>query len=722
MLDKVQHLHQLWQHLGPEWLAYRLSYAARMRTGALRRKMPAAAWEDQPLAGFLTDQALAEPLSYKEYRRNEAPPFFFSVSHRAEYQPLFALWDTERDTPVRISEDIQLGRLRYFESTTVEAGFPPHWHSNPLTGDRTPDSHHWSEIGDFDYGDLKIIWEPSRFSFVYALVRAYWRTGNEQYAEIFWRLVADWREHNSPQLGANWKCGQEISFRVMAWCFGLYGFLDAAGTPAEQVAQLAQMIAVSGVRIHANLDYALSQQSNHGISEGVGLFTIGALFPEFRLAEQWKETGQRVLETLGKELIYDDGAFSQHSANYHRLMLHDYLWALRLGEVLGQPFSVELQERVSKAGEFLYQLQDDNGGQVPNYGQNDGALLLPLSNCGYHDFRPVIQSAHYLAERTRCYSAGPWDEDLLWLFGPEALAAPVAKKVRADFKAEQAGCYTLRSEESFAFARCSMFQHRPSQADLLHLDLWWRGQNIALDAGTFSYNAPPPWDNPLARTAYHNTVGVDGLDQMDRAGRFLWLPWAKGRVRSSNRTANGHLAYWEGAHDGYERLDDPVCHRRAILQVSTHWLVIDQLASTGEHEYRLHWLLLDAPYESDDKDMRLKLETSKGFYFMQVSASSSKSEWSLVRADEASPRGWRAPCYNTREPALSLAVTARANTMKFCTLFGPQPCWLSLSELAIQLHTDKWQATIEFRAENRQSSFVNSVLVDGVVTDQLEIP
>ncbi len=37
MLGRVQQLQQLWQHMGPEWLAYRLSYATRIRTGALRR-------------------------------------------------------------------------------------------------------------------------------------------------------------------------------------------------------------------------------------------------------------------------------------------------------------------------------------------------------------------------------------------------------------------------------------------------------------------------------------------------------------------------------------------------------------------------------------------------------------------------------------------------------------------------------------------------------------
>src|SRR4030095_16561518 len=116
---------------------------------------------------------------------------------------------------------------------------------------------------------------------------------------------------------------------------------DAEATSAERVAHLAQMIAVSGARVDANLDYALSQHNNHSIREGLGLWAIGALCPELRFAEQWKETGRQVLETQGRELIYDDGAFSQHSVNYHRLMLHDYLWALQLGEVTNQPFTPE---------------------------------------------------------------------------------------------------------------------------------------------------------------------------------------------------------------------------------------------------------------------------------------------------------------------------------------------------------------------------------------------
>jgi Heparinase II/III-like protein/Heparinase II/III N-terminus len=692
-----------------------------MRTGALRRKMPAIGWDEQPLSSFLSDAALADEQSYLNYRRTQAPAFFFAPSSRAEYQPLFAAWDENTTTPVMLADELNEGRLRYFEHTIAQAGFPPNWHANPFTGARAPADIHWSEIGDFDNGDIKIIWEPSRFGFAYALVRAHWRTGDERYAEMFWRCVEDWREHNPPQLGVNWKCGQEISFRVMAWCFGLYGFLDAQATTAQRVASLAQMIAVSGARIEANLDYALSQHSNHGISEGVGLWTIGSLFPELRSAERWRETGRQVLEDLGRELIYDDGGFSQHSVNYHRVMLHDYVWVLRLGEVLNQPFSPELKERVSRAGELLYEIQDEASGRVPCYGQNDGALALPLSNCDYQDFRPVIQAVRYLSTQTRCYESGPWDEDLLWLFGTDAANSPVVPPERTDLQAGMGGYYTLRSEAGFAFVRCASFRHRPSQADMLHVDLWWRGQNIALDAGTYSYNAPEPWNNPLAHTAYHNTVTVDDVDQMDRAGRFLWLPWLHGRVRCFQQSAGGRLAYWEGEHDGYRRLKFPVNQQRGILRLpEDSWLILDRLMSSGDHSYRLHWLFPDVPHEWNEDEGRVTLHTPAGLYHGQVGLLTGRAVYSVVRADESSPRGWRAPYYNHREPGLSIDAAAQARSLSFWSVFGPGQYRAFIDGTSLRIESASWQASLQLAAGEEQPQ-ISSVSLTGTLQDRLEI-
>jgi asparagine synthase (glutamine-hydrolysing) len=636
---------------------------------------------------------------------------------------LLKRWDKEGESAVNAAEKLSQGVFTYFSHTPVATGCPPAWHRNPFSQYEFSRKQHWSEIDEFAAGDIKLVWEPNRFSFIYMLVRAYWRTGDERYAELFWQLVEDWRIHNPPQQGVNWKCGQEISFRVMAWCFGLYGFLESAPTTAERVAMLAQMIAVSGQRIAANLSYALNQNNNHGISEGAGLWTIGLLFPEFRVARMWQDTGRQVLETQGEHLIYNDGAFSQHSVNYHRVMLHDYLWSLRLGEQHEHRLSATLCRQVRKAAEWLYQIQDERSGRVPNFGANDGALVLPLTNCDYLDFRPVLQSAHHATNGTRCYVNGIWDEELLWLCGPDALRTPLAAPARVDLHASDGGYHTLRSPQSFAFVRCGAFRHRPGEADLLHVDLWWRGQNIASDAGTYSYNAPAPWNNSLAHTAHHNTVTVDGLDQMERVNKFLWLPWASGRVRCFKQSLQETLTYWEGEHDGYARLPDPVSCRRGILRVAEEWwVVVDVLRGATQHRYRLHWLFCNYHYRWNEAARSLTLRTPAGRYYMQMATLADNVEVSLVRADHEGPRGWRSPYYYFREPAISVGLQTSARSLLCWTVFGPQPSQIQQTERTLEIHTDRWHAKVRQEAElDEQDPLVANVTLSGALHDRLEV-
>ncbi len=141
---------------------------------------------------------------------------------------------------------------------------------------------------------------------------------------------------------------------------------------------------------------------------------------------------------------------------------------------------------------------------------------------------------------------------------------------------------------------------RPSHADQLHADLWWQGVNIALDPGTFQYNALPPWDNALASTAVHNTLIVDGKDQMQRAGRFLWLGWAQGEVIGYEMEEDGSIKRVIAEHDGYRHLG--VQHRRSLQSTRNGWVVIDSLmpcrnARNKVHQFQLTWMLPDWKYQ-----------------------------------------------------------------------------------------------------------------------------
>jgi asparagine synthase (glutamine-hydrolysing) len=667
------------------------------------------AWADQPLERFLSDPALASDEDrYYEWRKSAPVRFLFDPAQSGSFRAHFEKWDEGAATnPLLLAREIEGGAFRYFGHQLLQTGFPPDWHANPLNPHQVRADTHWTEIDDFSGGDIKVVWEPNRFGVAYTLVRAYWRTGDDRYAELFWQCVEDWHQENPPQRGPNWKCGQEISFRLMAWCFGLYGFLGAKATTAARVALLAQTIGVSAERVQSNVAYALSQRNNHSISEAVGLWTVGVLFPEFRLASKWRELGTKILEAEAQALIYDDGSFAQHSMNYHRLMLHDYLWVLRLAEINDISFSRPLRMRIEKVVSFLYEMQDSSTGRVPNYGHNDGALILPLTNCDFRDFRPTVQAGHYVCQSSRCFEGGAWDEELFWLCGPEAVQSRNEGVERQSVSLEVGGYYTLRSTDDFAFVRCvSKFQHRPGQADILHMDLWWRGQNLALDAGTYSYNAEDPWNNPLGGTEYHNTVTVDDLDQMERVGKFIWLPWLQGRVRKFIRS--GEMAYWEGEHDGYLRLKNPVTHRRGILMLSDgYWLVLDQLRSKVLHSYRLHWLFADVPYEWDDAG-DLALATSAGDYFVQLGPTQGDASYSLVRADETTPRGWWAPYYNSREPALSVAVNCQAESLFFWTVFGPEKSQVTVNEDHLTITTGSCQRVV--RLAHVMNSLASSVI------------
>jgi asparagine synthase (glutamine-hydrolysing) len=624
----------------------------------MQRRLPLESWNRRPLADWLRAGIPADPVRYVEWRQTGARKFFFDELPQPDL-----LSSVSRQQAVSQADAVLSGRWVYFGRLSVDAGFPPNWFRNPLTGESAPADRHWAEIPDFSFGDIKLIWEASRFSPVYVLVRAYALTHNERYVGAFWTLVEDWASHNPPQLGPNWKCGQEASFRMMTWCFGLYAFLSSPHSTPERVVALSTMIAVTAARIEAYIGYALSQNNNHGISEAMGLFTVGLLFPEFQRAESWRSRGKKLLTRQALTQIYPDGAYIQHSMNYQRVMLHDFFWALRLAELNGSPFSRDVYAQLLRSAEFLDSITDAHSGCVPNYGNNDGALVLPLTDCDYGDFRPTLQAAYYLCVRQRRLRTGPWDEALVWLFGRQALDAPVASGATQQPLTSTSGYSVLRGWDSWAMIRCAVYHDRPAHADQLHLDLWWRGLNIALDSGTFLYNAASPWDGAFLSTAAHNSVMVDGQDQMRRFSRFLWIDWARGS--KLQHTIDGEWESWSGEHNGYKRLG--VSHRRTIERRGDVWNVRDDILGHGHHQVRLHWLLPDFPAVVDDSAGTVQLKTPKGLVHIRVKCATHAS-FTLVRAGERlagnasrlgeSTCGWVSSTYASKQPALSLTLEA----------------------------------------------------------------
>ena len=314
--------------LGPKWILKRLKFAVQARFGILERRLPVSHW-DFGSRDWLSARTPLDPDRLKQ-SVIERSRFFFG------FAPPPSLSDGEN--VCRLADRILAGEWPFFSRQWLRVGFPPDWHFNAFDGTRVNHRVHWSRIDLGDIHDVKFVWEPSRFSVAYLLARAYGIRRDERYAEAFWRLIEDWADKNPPNQGVNWVSGQEVALRVMAWCFGLHGFLSSPCSTPERIFRLVRMIEKHGERIAGFIEYALSQRNNHGISEATGLFTIGILFPQFRRAPEWLERGRELIIRQIQEQIYEDGSYIQHSFNYERLMLDDLVWAFRLAELNDIPF------------------------------------------------------------------------------------------------------------------------------------------------------------------------------------------------------------------------------------------------------------------------------------------------------------------------------------------------------------------------------------------------
>jgi Heparinase II/III N-terminus len=289
--------------LGPRWIVYRAWLAVQRRTGWLERSMPACSWGEQPLERLLVNRDLADPGRYLEYRRGTAPRFLFAPSDRCRYGEILRGMDRLDPSVLKDADRVVGGGVQFFGDRWVDTGTEIDWHWDYLGDRRWPSEGHWSRINEFWEGDIKHVWEPSRFGFVFTLVRAYWRNPDTRYPEFFWRRMESWRAANPPNTGVHWICGQETALRALACCFGLYGFLDSASTTPERVRMLAEFLAVSANRISGHLGYALSQNNNHGVSEAMGLYLVGLLFPEFKDSAQWRVQGRAALDRQARSLI-----------------------------------------------------------------------------------------------------------------------------------------------------------------------------------------------------------------------------------------------------------------------------------------------------------------------------------------------------------------------------------------------------------------------------------
>ena len=605
-------------------IAYYFRTAASMSPDELLRKasgklmqIPIEGWKRMKvLLGpkAISDQglqaALSCPLELLLSRLDgcDGPCFFVDPRDRERFLAVVAReFPSSRAQTVKRADEICDHHFELLGSGKVGLGPKIDWHRDFKSGHRwKPRYYRNLRIMDLrDQSDIKVPWELSRFQHLVPLGKAYWYTGNERYAREFGDQVMDWIAENPPMVGVNWANAMEVAIRAVNWIWGHAFFKDSPTLTRDFKVQFLKALLSHGRFIAYNLEYheirqagkPLRLNSNHYLSDLVGLVYLGIMFPEFTEAKGWLQKGLRELFTEMGHQVHPDGVDYEASISYHRLVTELFTSTFLLCQKNGLDVPSEGWERLERMFEFILHYTKPNG-RAPQIGDADDGRLHPLSDIPFDDHRYLLSIGAALFGRPDLKAAaGSFHEEAIWLLGPKG--SEQFQAIREDNTAvssrafPQGGFYIMRHQDHYLICDTGgvgIHGHGShGHNDTLSFELYAFDKAIIVDPGAFIYSGNPSWRNRFRSTAYHNTVVVDGheMNRVDE-GVLFWL----------GNEAEGDVLEWESTpdydvldaqHRGYERLNRPVIHRRRIFfdKNQGFFILRDTLSGTSDH--KLEW-------------------------------------------------------------------------------------------------------------------------------------
>jgi hypothetical protein len=495
------------------------------------------------------------------------------------------------------ANDICRHRFRLLGYRDLDYGAEIDWHLDAVHGLRSP-LIPWFKINFLNFaevGDHKVTWELSRHQHLVTLAKAWLLTNEEAYVREILAQWYSWQRANPYPLGANWASSLEVAFRSLSWLWLIKLLAACHAVPASFREDVLHALALSGRHIERYLSTYFSPNT-HLLGEAVALFFIGTLCPEISSAETWKKRGWRIAQEEAVRQVRPDGVYFEQSLYYHVYALDFFLHA----RLLASQNKMEIPSRfdlvIRKMLTVVQALA--RTGPPDGFGDDDGGRVFnPRRNLTQHMTDPLaIGAALFNDEGLR--ASASLTEEAIWLLGEKALLS-VGQEPNSHPMPEpqcflDGGLYIVRSSEPFP--QQIVIDAGPQgtgrsghgHADALSVKLAFAGRSWLVDAGTFCYIGPGVDRNMFRGTRAHNTLAVDGLDQAEPEGPFAWSSVPK--TQTDLRITGKNFALFAGSHSGYERLSEPVQHRRFVFHLhDDFWLIRDVAEGVGSHLLETSW-------------------------------------------------------------------------------------------------------------------------------------
>jgi hypothetical protein len=437
--------------------------------------------------------------------------------------------------------------------------------------------------------DIRVLWELNRMGHAVTLAWAYDIAKDEAYAESFFSHLETWIAQNPYGRGANWNCAMEVALRAINLLAAFDIFRRSNACTANRLTLILQLFDQHGRFILDNNEFSYLVTSNHYLSDVIGLFWIGIMLPELEHSSEWREFGLReMLREMDKQILPDGGHF-EASTGYHKFVTEMLLCSFLLAKNNGIEIPQKYWNKLSAMLEYVRAILRPDG-RAPLIGDADGSQIVPAVK------RDADDMAYLLG-----LGAIVFDETDIKTAAMESVAFP------------DAGSYVMRDGDLYLHfnANDSGIHGRGSHGhnDALSIEVSPFQRAFIIDPGSHVYNLDRGSRHLFRSTAYHSSVMIDGVEQntTDADLPFVIGNEAAPTVVEWQTSAARDVIVAE--HYGYQRLTEPVVHRRSVdfQKTERFWLVTDTFSGTGNHKFTLSFhiapgLLLD---EIDSATVRL---------------------------------------------------------------------------------------------------------------------
>ena len=474
-------------------------------------------------------------------------------------------------------------------------GVQINWHRDPLSGRIWPLTYHADiPLWHNDGSDIRVLWELNRLGHLITLGRAYALTKEEEFAAEFFAQLESWHEQNPVGRGANWSCAMEVALRAMNLLAAFSLFRSSPQLTEERLRTLLTIFDHHGAHICRNLEFSHVATSNHYLSDITGLFWLGSMLPELTAAEEWRPWAlKEMLRELDKQIL-PDGADYEGSTGYHCFVLELFLYSFLLCRINEIAIEDRYWRKLQTMLEYLRAILRPDG-FVPLIGDSDAARVLPIASRSANDRAYLLALGAVAFNDSQLKLPGlELPSELSWLLGEEGLQNYQQLEYSNAKPSSQAfpdtGAYLLRHEDLYLlFNSDGPGKGRPASHrhnDALSIEISAGGRAFIVDPGSYVYTADLHERHLFRSTSYHSTVQIDDEEQqtMNEEEPFASGGEASARVLAWEST--GERDRMAAEHSGYERLPEPVIHRRVITfnKRDRWWLIEDELVGKGQHK------------------------------------------------------------------------------------------------------------------------------------------